>query len=89
MDLHSHEHHDCRQSLAGLTPGVDIVTVSKILGHSVLQTSMRYIHFVKSHLHEAVNQVSVSRFAEGEKTRVGTTTRTTTKGVRSETAPNA
>jgi len=72
-----------------LRAGVDIVTVSKILGHSVLQTTMRYIHFVKSHLHEAVNQVSVSRFAEAEKTVVGTTTRTTTKPVHAERAESA
>jgi len=52
---------------------------------SSLQTMSRYIHFVKNHVHEAVNQVGVSQFAEGDKTGGGTTTRTTTKSVRSKT----
>ena len=39
--------------------GVDIVTVSKILGHSTIQTTMRYLHLVKSQMHDAVNKVSL------------------------------
>jgi integrase len=42
-----------------LLAGVDIVTVSKILGHSTITTTMRYLHLVQSHLQEAINQGSV------------------------------
>ena len=54
-----------------LRQGVDIVSVSKILGHSTITTTMRYLHHAKTALHKAVNTVSVIRF--------GTTTGTTTK----------
>lgn len=42
-----------------LRAGIDIVTVSKILGHSTIHTTMRYCHLVKDQLHEAVNRVSL------------------------------
>jgi len=42
-----------------LRAGVDIFTVSKILGHSTIQTTMRYLHLVKDQLHDAVNKVSL------------------------------
>lgn len=54
-----------------LQAGTDIVTVSKLLGHSTIVTTMRYLHHAKTALHSAVNTVSISQF--------GTTTRTTTK----------
>jgi hypothetical protein len=50
------------------------VTVSKILGHSTIQTTMRYLHLVQSHLHEAINKGSVGT-GEGQKA-TGTKTRT-------------
>ena len=67
--------HTLRHSFASrqLQAGTDIVTVSKLLGHSTIQTTMRYIHLVKDQLHQAVNRVSISRF--------GTTTTATTKAV--------
>lgn len=43
-----------------LRAGVDIVTVSKILGHSTITTTMRYLHLVETHLAEAVNKRSLS-----------------------------
>ena len=65
--------HVLRHSFASrlLRAGSDIVTVSKLLGHSTILTTMRYLHHAKTALHEAVNSVSVIRF--------GTTTGTTTE----------
>jgi integrase len=60
-----------------LLAGVDIVTVSKILGHSTIQTTMRYLHLVRSHLHEAINKGSIA----AEETRNGTGSKTGTKEV--------
>lgn len=61
--------HSCASRL--LRHGVDIVSVSKILGHSTIMTTMRYLHHAKTALHSAVNTVSISQF--------GTTTTATTK----------
>jgi len=54
-----------------LQNGIDIVTVSKLLSHSTIQTTMRYLHLAKTAMPEAVNVVRVTQF--------GTTTRTTTE----------
>ncbi len=61
--------HTLRHTFASrqLREGTDIVTVSRLLGHSVLQTTMRYVHLVKNQLHEAVNRVSVVNFRESIK----------------------
>jgi integrase len=53
---HTLRHTGASRRLLG---GVDIVTVSKILGHSTIQTTMRYLHLVQSHLHEAINKGSI------------------------------
>lgn len=65
--------HVLRHSFASrqLQAGTDIVAVSRLLGHSTIQTTMRYAHHAKTALHDAVNRVSVTQFT--------TTTRTTTK----------
>jgi integrase len=70
--------HTLRHTFASrqLRAGTDLVAVSKLLGHSTIQTTMRYAHHAKSALHEAVNRVSVSQF--------GTTTTATTKPVETE-----
>jgi integrase len=52
--------HTCASRL--LRHGVDIVSVSKILGHSTITTTMRYLHHAKTALHEAVNLVRVTQF---------------------------
>ena len=44
-----------------LLAGVDIVTVSKILGHSTIQTTMRYLHLVQDHMQEAINRGSLKQ----------------------------
>ena len=71
--------HCLRHTFASrlLRQGVDIVTVSKLLGHSTLQTTMRYVHLVRSQLHEAVNLVSVTTFG-GKVEKVARTTTTMT-----------
>jgi site-specific recombinase XerD len=65
--------HVLRHSFASrlLQAGTDIVTVSKLLGHSTITTTMRYAHHAKGALADAVNTVSISQF--------GSTTTTTTK----------
>lgn len=57
--------HTLRHTFASrpLRQGADIVTVSKLLGHSTLQTTMRCVHLVRSPLHEAVNLMSVTILA--------------------------
>jgi integrase len=58
--------HTFRHTFASrlLQKGVDIVTVSRLLGHSTIQTTMRYLHLVKDQLHQAVNRVSIAKFSE-------------------------
>jgi len=41
-----------------LLAGVDLVTVSKILGHRNIQTTMRYLHLAQDHMASAINQGS-------------------------------
>jgi integrase len=62
-----------------LLAGVDIVACSKILGHSTIQTTMRYLHLVQSHLHEAINKGSLGT----GKSENGTGTKTGTKEIQS------
>jgi integrase len=53
--------HTLRHTRASrlLQAGVDIVTVSKLLGHSNIQTTLRYAHLVKGALHAAANRASL------------------------------
>ncbi len=49
--------HDLRHSFASnaLQQGVDLFTVGKLLGHSQMQTTMRYAHIADGALQKAVN----------------------------------
>ncbi len=42
-----------------LLAGVDLVTVSKILGHRSIHTTMRYLHLVQDHMASAINRGSL------------------------------
>ena len=42
-----------------LLAGVDLVTVSKILGHRTITTTMRYLHLVQDHMSSAINRGSL------------------------------
>ncbi len=52
--------HDLRHTFASqlVMAGVDLVTVSKLLGHTSIQTTMIYAHLNKEHLVEAVGKLS-------------------------------
>ena len=45
--------------------GVDITTLSKLLGHKSLKMTLRYAHLALSHLVKAVN--ILEKFLNGEK----------------------
>lgn len=53
--------HDLRHSFASnlIMAGVDIRTVSALLGHRSITTTMRYSHLTQSHLADAVERLSV------------------------------
>jgi len=52
--------HDLRHTFASqmVMAGVDITTVSKLLGHKSLKMTMRYAHLSPSHLKEAAQKIS-------------------------------
>jgi len=52
--------HDLRHSFASfaLKKGVDLYTVSKLLGHKNIATTTRYAHLELEHLKEATNKVA-------------------------------
>ncbi len=49
-----------------LLAGVDLVTVSKILGHRTITTTMRYLHLVQDHMASAINRGSLVLDDSGE-----------------------
>ena len=51
--------HDLRHTFAShlIMAGVDITTVSKLLGHRSLTMTLRYSHLAPAHLAEAVNKL--------------------------------
>lgn len=53
--------HDLRHTFASLLikSGVDIYTVSKILGHSNVATTAIYSHLYKDHVQDAVNKLKI------------------------------
>ena len=68
-----------------LLAGVDLVTVSKILGHRTIQTTMRYLHLVQDHMASAINRGSLVLDQTGKNfqvqggTKSGTNVVTTSK----------
>jgi integrase len=52
--------HDLRHSFASfcLSQGIDLYTVSKLLGHKNIATTTRYAHLELEHLKEATNKVA-------------------------------
>jgi len=62
--------YDLRHTYAtrSLDAGVDLVTLSKILGHSEIQMSLRYVHVLERHKTEAGRKMWTWR--EGEKQRI-------------------
>ncbi len=65
-----------------LLAGVDLVTVSKILGHRSIQTTMRYLHLVQDHMASAINRGSLVVGVNGEKFSIEGGTKSGTKVVR-------
>lgn len=51
--------HDLRHSFASrlVMAGVDLRTVQELLGHKSIQTTMRYAHLSKGHVHAAVERL--------------------------------
>jgi len=58
--LESFRIHDLRHSFASfaIKNGIDLVTVSRLLRHSNIQTTMRYVHLETEHLREKSNKVA-------------------------------
>lgn len=60
--------HDLRHTFAShlVMAGVDMRTVAKLMGHRVLQVTMRYAHLAPDHLKATVERLDFSMKAEGE-----------------------
>ena len=54
--------HDLRHTFAShlIMAGVDITTVSKLLGHKSLTMTLRYAHLAPNHLQNAVNMLNIT-----------------------------
>ena len=58
--------HDLRHFRATqwLSHGVDVNTVKELLGHSSIQTTMRYVHYLQSHAVKAVTRAQRKELKE-------------------------
>ncbi|MFQ5738081.1 MAG: tyrosine-type recombinase/integrase [Acidobacteriota bacterium] len=50
-----------------LMHGVDVNTVKELLGHSSIQTTMRYVHYVQSHAAQSVTAAQAREYQQWEK----------------------
>ena len=57
--------HDLRHTFAIrlIQSGVDVFTVQKLLGHSTITMTMRYVHSFEAQMHDAVAQLD-KKFAQ-------------------------
>ena len=62
--------YDLRHTFAtrSLDAGIDLATVSKILGHSKIQVTMRYVHVLERHKEEAGRKMWAWREEEKKRT---------------------
>ena len=76
--------HSLRHTAASrrVMAGVDLFSVSKVLGHQDIKTTMRYSHLSPQHLRETVNRGSLGELLHPA---AGTVTRTVAKGEEVET----
>ena len=60
--IHDLHFHDLRHTFAShlVMAGVDITTVSKLLGHKSLTMTLRYNHLAPHHLQNAVNMLNIT-----------------------------
>lgn len=65
--------HDLRHTAASkmIEAGVDLVTVSKILGHASIQMTMRYAHPTPENMRRAIEHLAESFGSDTSKSRQG------------------
>ena len=76
--------HDLRHFRATqwLMNGVDVNTVKELLGHSDIHTTMRYVHYVRTHASKAVRLAQEQEVAEWSQERRASGYKVDTAGVR-------
>jgi len=69
--IHDFKFHDLRHTFASqlVMAGVDLTTVSRMLGHASLTMTLRYSHLAPDHLQKAVDVLSVLQDPQAENTK--------------------
>ncbi|MHC4293301.1 MAG: site-specific integrase, partial [Planctomycetota bacterium] len=59
--------HDMRHTFAShlVMSGVDLTTVSKLLGHKDIKMTLRYSHLAPAHMKKAVDMLDIALFDKG------------------------